>query len=181
MTTPDFLKEKKAEDAGTITEDVMQELSALVTATDEAQKRVDAIEAKLKDEKQVLNDLRFNQLPTFLLTHGISEMKLTDGRKVTIKEDISVAVKDNIAFRKFLIERGEDDIIKVNYNVGRVGSANAQKIADFLFDNDIDYDVKEDIHHQTKKKYFKELIADIGRDELPEWAVIYDIREAKIK
>jgi hypothetical protein len=42
-------------------------------------------------------------------------------------------------------------------------------------------DIDESIHSATKKKYFKELIKDIGREELPEWVTIYDIRKATVK
>ena len=176
--TPDFLK--KNSEIGIDAND-MNTLEELITAYDEANKAVNIAETKLKEAKARFNALALDRIPEFLLTHGIRKMSLNDGREVVIKEDISATVKDDIAFRQWLRERNEDAIIKVKYIFGRIDTSKLVTLSNYLIDQDLDFEVDESIHAQTKKKYFKELIKEMNRTELPDWVTIYDIRKAVIK
>lgn len=180
----DFLNSKEVIDAESkegIDESTMTQLAGLVKLYDEYSEIVVEAERKLKAAKENFNRISLQEIPNFLLSHGITEMKLIDGRKVTVKEDISVTVRDDMAFRKWLMARDEEDIIKTNYKMARMEGNKLSALTDFLIDHDYDFQVDESIHSATKKKYFKELINDIGRAELPEWVSIYDIRSTKIK
>jgi len=176
--TPDFLKEK--DDSGIDTID-MSTLQGMIEAYDEYAEDVAKAEKYLKLCKENFNRMSLETIPQFLLSNGISQMKLADGREVKVKEDISATVSDEIAFRQWLKDRGEDDIIKVKYNMAKMSGSASGALADYLINNDYDYDVDESIHAQTKKKYFKELIKEIGQEELPEWVTIYNIRKATVK
>ena len=179
IKTPGFLKEQN--EKSDVTQDDMQTLDDLLKAYDEAAERVREAETFLAGAKKTFNALALDRIPEFMLSHGISKMDLADGRKVQIKEDISVTVKDDIAFRKWLKDRGEDAIIKVKYAFGSLEGNKISELSDFLMNKDYDYEVDESIHSQTKKKYFKELLKELNRSELPEWVSIYDIRKAVIK
>ncbi len=176
-TTPDFLKEAKVE----IGQETMHSLETLIKFYDIAKRKVAIAEEELAEVKKHFNELALTRIPEFLLSHGISKMVLSDGREVTIKEDISATVSDDAAFRQWLRERKEEDIIKIKYAFAKMSSEQIASLSDFLLNNDYDYDIDENIHAQTKKKYFKELLKEIGREELPEWVSIYDIRQAVIK
>lgn len=179
IKAPDFLKEDDGK--SDVTSDDMSTLDELLKAYDEATERVREAEVLLASEKKVFNMLSIDRIPEFLLSHGITKMDLKDGRKVSVKEDISVTIKDEIAFRKWLRDRGEDAIIKVKYNFSDLEGEKLTKLSDYLITNDLDFDIDESIHAQTKKKYFKELLKEMNRLELPEWVSIYDIRKAVIK
>jgi len=178
---PDFLKTKDVEDAEGIGLSEMEQLATLIRAYDEYAAHVAEIEEQLNIAKKTFNRISMEEIPNFLLSHGVTEMKLTDGRKVTVKEDISATVTDDKAFKTFLLERNETDIIKVNCAFAKMEAEQMTKLMDFLMDNDYDFDAKEDIHHQTKKAYFKALIKQLGRDNLPEFVNIFDLRTTKIK
>ena len=176
--TPDFLKDK--DDSGIDTLD-MNTLQGMIESYDAFAEEVAKAEKYLKMAKKQFNRVALETIPQFLLSNGITQMKLADGRDVKVKEDISATVKDDLAFRQWLRDRNEDDIIKVKYNFGKMKGSALNALSDYLATNDYDYDVDESIHAQTKKKYFKELIKEIGQEELPEFVTIYNIRKATVK
>ena len=178
MQTPDFLKDK--DDSGIDTLD-MNTLQGMIESYDAYADDVAKAEEYLKQCKDNFNRVALETIPQFLLSNGITQMKLADGRDVKVKEDISATVKDDVAFRNWLRDRDEDDIIKVKYNFGKMKGSALTALSDYLANNDYDYDVDESIHAQTRKKYFKELIKEIGQEELPEFVTIYNIRKATVK
>ncbi len=176
--TPDFLKENK--DAGIDTA-AMVNLAKLIDTYDDAAKALATAEAIAKEKKTAFNALILEQIPEFLLSHGIAKMALSDGREVKIKEDISATVKDDVAFRIWLKQRNEEAIIKTKYSFPQMNNAEISALSDFLADNDYEFEIDESIHSATKKKYFKELLKGMARTDLPDWVNIYDIRKAVIK
>lgn len=176
--TPDFLMDK--DDSGIEALD-MNTLQGMIESYDTYMDDVERAEKYLKQCKENLNRMALDIIPEFMLSHGMVNMKLTDGREVKVKEDISATVKDDVAFRTWLKDRNEDDIIKTKYNFGKMKNSASSALADYLANNDYDYDIDESIHAQTKKKYFKELIKELGQEELPEWVVIFNIRKATVK
>jgi hypothetical protein len=176
--TPDYLLED--EDEG-ITVAVMNTLNSLTRQHDIAKKEMDDAEESFKLKKAIFNDLVLEQIPTFLLSHNIRKIGLVDGREVNIKEDIGATVNDEIAFRKWLKDRNEEAIIRVKYDFDIMKAEEMSKLADFLCDNDYNYEVDENIHHARKAKYFRELLKTMNRNELPEWVKIFDIRKASFK
>ena len=178
MSVPDFLKDK--EENG-IEEIELNTLEGMIESYDTYAADVERADKYLKECNKNFNRLAMEIIPDFLLSNGITQMKLKDGRHVKIKEDISTTVKDELAFRKFLKARGDEAIIKVKYNFSRMANKANEDLTDFLIDNNYDFEIDESIHAQTKKKYFKELIKEIGKEELPEWVSIYEIRKATVK
>lgn len=178
MSTPDFLKNAPKEN---IDEYSVEDLETLVKAYESAADKVAQVEALLKVEKEILNDISHNQIPNFLLSHGISEMKLSSGKKVTVKEDISVSIKDMAMFKKFLADRDELDIVKTTFLFKRMSGLQISAVSSAINELDLEYDLDESIHPQTKKAYIKALIKDIGRENVPEFVGIFDLRSTKIK
>jgi hypothetical protein len=176
--TPDYLLED--EDEG-ITEKVMNTLDSFIRQHDTAKTEMDKAEEIFKAKKALFNDLILEQIPTFLLAHNTRKIVLTDGREVNVKEDIGATVSDEVAFRKWLKDRKEEAIIRVKYNFDVMKTEQMSKLADFLCDNDYNYEVDENIHAQRKAKYFRELLKTIDRKDLPDWVKIYDIRKATFK
>lgn len=178
MKTPDFLKDKEEEG---IDELDLNTLQGMIKSYDTYAKDVEGAEKYLKQCKSNFNRLSLEIIPNFLLSSGMTEVKLDDGREVKVKEDISATVKDEAAFRKWLRDRKEEAIIKVKYNFSKMSNKVNEQLTNFLIDNDYDFEIDESIHSATKKKYFKELIKEIGQEELPEWVSIYNIRKATVK
>lgn len=118
VQTPDFLKQE----VESITTNEVHELAEFIKEYDYLVNELTKLDQVTAKFKKRFNTLSFETIPDFLLQHGISEMKLHDGRKVTIKEDISATVKDKVAFRQWLKDRNEDDIIKTKYIFAKLQS-----------------------------------------------------------
>lgn len=176
--TPDYLLND--EDEG-ITEAVMTSLDSFIRQYDQAKEEMDKSTAALKIKTDAFNDLILEQIPTFLLSHNIRKMGLIDGREISVKESISATVNDEIAFRKWLKARKEEAIIRIKYDFDVMNAEEMSKLADFLCDNDYNYEVDENIHHARKAKYFRELLKQMDRKDLPTWVKIFDIRKATVK
>lgn len=176
--TPDYLLQDKDEGIDNI---VMTTLDSFIRQHDTAKIAMDEAEEIFKTKKALFNDLILEQIPTFLLAHNIRKMGLTDGREINIKEDIGATVTDEVAFRKWLKDRNEEAIIRVKYDFDVMKAEQMSALADFLCDNNYNYEVDENIHHARKAKYFRELLKTMNRKDLPDWVKIYDIRKATIK
>ncbi len=155
---PEFLKGQEEEIQD------LDKLHEMAVRFLELEKDIDKLSDQLKEKKKLLNNYSQETIPQFLLANGLSEIRLASGEKITIKEDISITIKDDSAFFKFLHERKEDDIIKTFFDFGKMEVDKLNALFGFLNNDDYDYNVKKDVHAQTKKKYFKGLLG-IGMDK----------------
>ncbi len=163
MRAPDFLKNEKEE----LNDASLMELKELVDKFKKANNEVTLLEEQLKEKKKEFNHLSLDLIPEFLLAAGLSEIKLQTGEKVIIKEGISVTIKDEESFYKFLEDRNELDILKTQFNFGRIEEDKLENLFAWLMSNEYTYDVKKDVHAQTKAKYFRELLG-IGASDYEE-------------
>jgi len=161
--TPEFLKKEKE----SINEDALEQLKGLVEVYKSREQTVKELEEELKDAKKLFNDVSQKEIPELLHTYDLSEIKLKSGEKVIVKEDISVTISDTRGFFQFLKHRNEDDLIKLQVAFGRMDSEKNTKLFAFLLEGEYEYEMKRDVHAQTKKKYFKELLG-LGEDDIEE-------------
>ena len=160
MKAPDFLKNEKEE----LTDASLTKLKRLVDKFVYWAQEVEDAEEKLKEKKEMFNHLSLDLIPEFLLAAGLSEIKLASGEKVIIKEGISVTIKDEECFYKFLEDRNELDILKTQFDFGRIEDEQLENLFAWLMHHKYEYEVKKDVHAQTKKKYFKELLGVGAKD-----------------
>lgn len=163
MDTPTFLKDQ---DEG-ITQDTLQELKDLVELYKAQSADVEELEEDAKEAKKRFNKTSQELIPNLLLAHGLTDIRIDTGEKITVKEDVSVTVKDDDKFFAFLKKRDEDDIIKLQVSFARMDSEKISALFAFLLDNEYDYEMQRNVHGQTKKKYFKELLG-LGKSDIEE-------------
>jgi len=163
MRAPDFLKNKKEE----LNDASLMELKKLVDKFKKAQQETEELEEKLKQKKKEFNHFSLDLIPEFLLAAGLSEVKLASGEKVIIKEGISITIKDQELFHKFLEDRDELDILKTQFDFGRIEDEKLENLFAWLMAEDYEYNVKKDVHAQTKAKYFRELLG-VGASDYEE-------------
>lgn len=174
----------------------LNKLKELVEALQAAEKRVMEATEKLAGEKRVYNQLSQEDIPTYLGQYGLSELKLSNGQKVLVTEDINVTIKDEDAFYTFLRERKEDDIIKISADFPtKMEEEDRGKLFDFLCNYDCK--VRQGVHSQTLKKYFRELLGNdvddedrkvglelnkyVEKETLEKFASIFTLKKTKIK
>jgi len=162
MEMPEFLDTKEGEHIDMTA--ILNELQNMVDNYLILNNDIKVLEEKLKEKKECFNKISMEDIPMFLLQHNLSEIRLASGQKVIVKEDISVTVKDQEKFFKFLENRNEADIIKTNFLFDKMNKDKYNTLFNFLNEQSYLYTVKKDVHAQTKKKYFKELLG-IGKED----------------
>lgn len=128
----------------------------------EQQLKLAAAEKTVSDIKATVIKLEREDLPTLMAEIGVNEIKLTSGKKITIKEDCDAKISDTnkpAAF-KWLLEHGFGGIIKVLVAVqfGKGEHEQAQKVATDLQKKYRDRQVQldENVHPSTLKAFVKE-------------------------
>ena len=153
----------------------LSHLSKLVKEQLKCEDEIEKLEEELKDKKKEYNQIRQNEIPDFLNQFGISEIKLANGKKVTIKNEVSVTIKDEEAFFKFLEKRHDDSIIK---NMLEMEDP-SDKLIKELIKRGFIFAYNKKIHGQTLKAYFRTFL-EVG-DTPPDSVSIFTYSVTKIK
>lgn len=139
-------------------QDTLAKLAELVTSYQQEEREIELAEERLKERKKRAQELGQVAIPQLLLKHGLSRIRLADGKEVTIKEDVSVTIKDDVGFAQFLTNRREDDIMKLTVAFDRMEPEAREKLVAFLDAEGYAYEGGDKVHPQTMKKYFRELL-----------------------
>lgn len=125
----------------------------------------DAAEKALAELKAVVLRLEREDIPTLMAEVGVSEIKLTGGKTVTLKEDVDAKITDANKPQAFawLLEHGFGGIIKtaVTVQFGKGEHDEAASIQSALQAKYKDRPVvlDENVHYQTLKAFVKERMA----------------------
>jgi hypothetical protein len=141
----------------------LSKLKSMIDSMQSLESEIDKLEESLKIKKEAFRKINQEDIPFFLRENGLSEIKLQDGKKVNVKENISVTIKDNNNFLSWLKNRNEDDISKYTVNFDRMESEDIKIINSFLTQNGYNYKGENKVHPMTLKKYFRELLG-IGKE-----------------
>lgn len=120
--------------------------------------QIEKAEDHLKKLKAQYTELTQEKIPHLLSEYGLSELRLANGRKVTVSRKVSVSVKDMNAFAEFLMERGEDDILKTKFFVDNVPPSVLRSIRQAMVETfGVVPEVERIVHPQTLKKWVSEV------------------------
>jgi len=194
---PDFLDSVNEQES--LNDDSLDRLKAMAESYFLLSDDIAEIEKKLEAKKELFKTLTQEEIPDLLAQKGLSEIKLDTGEKIKVTNDLSVSIPEEKQgdFFAFLKKRNEEDIIKMQVHFDRMKSEKLQKLISFLNSEHYDYDSKRDVHPQTKKKYFKELLglhvdADdrahgikekryLRPQDIEDFASVFQFRKTKIK
>ena len=194
MSNLDFLKADaavKEEFGGS----ALERLQLLVNEYDTLTDKIERAEQVLKELQTAFNKVSMEEIPSLLGGAGLSEIRLADGRKVTVKAEISASVTDPEAFAQYVTDRGDDYLLKTTMELGKlpdnVLSALRKLLATEL---ELYPEIKQSVHPQTLKKYIREITgagkedpeAELGTRyvpmaELPESVSIFNYFKTTIK
>ena len=152
---------KLFEDASTesfnkIDDEALGQLGSEIERIQSVQEQIELTELKvkkLKEEEQVLAD----SITDLLQSKGVSELKLTDGSKVTTKEQLYCSIKEEnkeAAF-KWVREQGDGDIIKnvVSVDFKKGEDKIAQEFKSLAEDSGLVPNENSSIHPSTLRSY----------------------------
>lgn len=124
------------------------------------------LEESLKRKKETLSRQSSEIVPNMMIELGISEFKLDNGYKVSVRDDYvaKLPAEDWRAF-EWLRQNGLDGIIKsqITVNYGKGEDEMAKRLMDWMSEQGIPAMQKTTIHPQTLKAFVKERISQ-GRD-----------------
>ena len=137
-----------------------------------------AIEEQLKNKKAEADDISSRVIPELLAEQGLSEIKLADGSKVSVKKEFRCTLPKDEAKRQAAYEwlRNEKlgDIIKNNIFVtfGKGEDDKAKQLLDLAAENGYEPQQKSDVAWMTLTALFRERIEaglDMPSDVFSTW------------
>ena len=122
------------------------------------------LEDKLKAKKEEADNISSNVIPELLAEQGLSEIKLSDGSKVSVRKEFRATLKkDEIAREgayQWLRDQGLGDIIKNNVSVtfGKGEDDKAKQLLDLAADNGYEPQQKSDVAWNTLTALYQERV-----------------------
>ena len=123
-----------------------------------------AIEEQLKKKKEEADHISSKVIPELLAEQGLSEIKLADGSKVSVKQEFRATLpKDEVkrdAAYQWLRDQGLGDIIKNNVSVtfGKGEDNKAQSLIDLAVANGYEPSQKSDVAWNTLTALYEERV-----------------------
>ena len=154
--------EDTANELAKVTDGNLRAVADLVRQQLALERRVEDLEADLKRAQQDLVKVSQELLPEAMLEHGLSELKMDDGSRVTVSQFIQAHISKEHQQQAFdwLRHNEFDDLIKnvVSLEFGKGEDERAQDVMDKLSDEGFDPVNKQSVHPSTLKAFVKELI-----------------------
>ena len=136
------------------------------------------LEEQLKNKKNEADYISSNVIPELLAEQGLSEIKLADGSKVSVKKEYRCTLPKDESRRaqcyQWLRDQGLEDIIKNNIFVtfGKGEDNKAKQLLDLAQDNGFEPQQKSDVAWATLTALFRERIEsglDMPSDVFSTW------------
>ena len=137
-----------------------------------------ALEEQLKNKKAEADDIGSRVIPELLAEQGLSEIKLADGSKVSVRKEFRATVpKDDMkreAALQWLRDQGLGDIIKNNVTVsfGKGEDDKAEQLLQLAAENGFEPQQKSDVAWNTLSALYQERIEaglDMPSDSFSLW------------
>lgn len=137
----------------------MKELIELANLLIEKDKKISELETSLKKEKEDARRLREESIPDYMNEMGVSEIKLSNGFTVNIKDEVYCAIPASRRQEAYdwLTDHDFDSIIKTNVTslFGKGEIENALALFERLRDEDLNVNLTQEVHPQTLKAFLK--------------------------
>ena len=157
------------EDAETIPEDNMGKIGAVATDIAETENEIQKIKEELKRKEDYKTKLSEEVLPSLFSEVGLSELKLSDGRKIKVSEYYRAAIKveNREAAYTWMRNNGFGDLVKnqVTCSFGRNEDEKASSLVSDLSEKGLEPAQREWVEPSTLRAFVREQY-EAGR-ELP--------------
>jgi hypothetical protein len=158
-------------------------LTELAQESKQLEKDIQAATVALEELKGKNDKILMVKIPEIMATLGMEEFKLTDGSKITVKEDVKCGLSEErkpFAF-DWLRENQFDGIIKqaVSLSFGKGENDAAKRAMTLLQEAGFEPNVGENIHPATLKSFVKEQL-EAGTNIPLDVFGVYEYKIAKI-
>ena len=166
----------------------LQEVMQYVDTLDTLDEDIASLEEQLTEKRSLYDEISKLTLPTLLAQNGLDELKLSNGKKLRIKEDVFVAVPKNEKGRKvalaWLSSQGGADLIKENVTVEEP----TDDFKNYLRVNNFTFEDITAVNTNSLKAWFKRKlgmtkgsIQELDLNEVPKEMNLFIERKAEIK
>ena len=136
----------------------LKKLSSMVDILAEKRKQISLMEDQLKQAKAEERKIGEEEIPTFMLSKGLTAITTESGFKVSVKEELKAylpkePIKRSVAL-KWVVANDGEGIIKDKIEVEEP----EQSIVTYLNENNIPYRHIRDINNRTLVAYMKGLL-----------------------
>jgi hypothetical protein len=180
-TAPEFL-----EDAGETTT-ALDEVMVYVSAMDQLQAEMESADAKLKELNRQYKVLAETTIPDLLARNNLDELKLANGRRLTIKEDVYARIPADPFAKQvalsWLEENGGAQMVKDMV----ILDDPSEDLVDELLAKGAAFSRKKDVNTNTLMAFFREVLglkkgktASVVLEDVPKEFGVYIKREAKL-
>ena len=149
-----------AKDAETIPEDNMGKIGAVATDIAETQEEISKLKEQLKSKEDYGRKLSEEVLPSLFAAVGLSELKLSDGRKIKVSETYraSIKVENRKAAYTWLRDNGFGDLVKnqVTCSFGRNEDEKASGLISTLSEGGFEPAQREWVEPSTLRAFVRE-------------------------
>ena len=172
------------DDSGSALDEVMKYVDTLDTLSQD----IEAMEESLKAKQALFDELSKETLPALLAQNGLDELKLSNGKKLSIKEDVFASIPKNDEGKKLALEwlgnNGGIDLIKEEVTVDNPTPEfkNELRVQGLTFEESTAVDTN------SLKAWFKRRlgmtkgsIQDLDLNEVPKAMNLFIERKAVIK
>lgn len=153
------------------TDEELAMVSKLAAKQRDLENSIAEMEEGLKKAKADLDQVRDKELPNALAEIGLSELKLTDGTKISIKTEVYANISEERSQAAFawLRKNGHGALVKniISAEFGKGEDEKAIEAATVLAEAGFSPKQKESVHAMTLKAFVKEQVnqgADIPLD-----------------
>ena len=173
---------KDSTDAPTNSE--LSEISRLATWQLDLESEIKVYENMVNDKKETLKRVQEVLLPEAMLSVGMSEFKLDNGNKITIKDDVYASIRKEYLCEAvdWLDSKGIGDIAKskVDVSFGRGESELVKGLMVYLQAKGFNATEQLSVHPQTLKATVKEQLAR-GVEFPEEFFSVHPVKKSVIK
>ena len=149
------------------TEDLLDSVEITTVAAEcvklkQKEDEIAALEEQLKNKKAEADDIGSRVIPELLSEQGLSEIKLSDGSKVSVKKEYRATVPQDEerkgAALQWLRDNGLGDIIKNNVSVsfGKGEDDKAEQLLNLAAENGFQPQQKSDVAWNTLTALYRE-------------------------
>ncbi len=181
MEETDFLE------GGAVSGTALSEVMGYVEALQRVQADIENTEGLLAALKAQEKHLAEDTIPQVLGSNGLDELKLSNGKKVSIRESLYCRLPEDTLKReealRWLEENGGADKIKDEVTISDVNPG----ILDELAGIGVPYSRRRSVHPATLQSWFKEnlgykkgFVARLNPEDVPKEFGVYMRKEAKI-
>lgn len=161
-----------------VSDSALGKISAHAKRMIELNREVARHESVIKTLKEEFRDIEQRKLPEAMLEAGVSEFKLDNGAKITVRDTVhgSIPEENRAAAFKWLRDNDFGDIIKNEIKVpfGKGEDEKAKAVQDYLKEKyGLQTEAKESVHASTLAAWAKEQLkkgVDVPLDTLGLWA-----------